>query len=132
MLDASTHSLLTRMLDRNPNTRITATQCLQHSYFSAMEVEDKVVAEEEFYSETPLMKKDTNETESIKLSIKPSIHEDSSYLISKGLKAPHAGSVLKSISKENAMVQGNMLKPKKMNSQGPDMRSKEKRITNNS
>lgn len=54
--------------------------------------------EEEFYSETPLMKKESNtmDVESVKLSIKPSIHED----FSSGHKAKHQFShIPKSISK---------------------------------
>lgn len=39
LLDQSSHDLLIRMLDKNPQSRITATQALQHAYFSAMEIE---------------------------------------------------------------------------------------------
>ena len=51
-LPYDTHELLKRMLDKNPLTRISATEALNHPYFksSLMEVE-------EFVPSSPLMKK---------------------------------------------------------------------------
>lgn len=60
-LDANAHNLMIRMLDKNPKTRIPASEALKHPYFASVPEEknnaNSMQVEEEFYSETPLMKK---------------------------------------------------------------------------
>jgi hypothetical protein len=76
------------------------------------------------------MKKESNtiDVESVKLSIKPSIHEDSTYNPAKVFK-----NNVKTLNKENIVsTPSSMLKAKKLSSLGSDYKSKDKRITNNS